>query len=262
MASGFTRRRFLTALGAATYLALTSTVGCAPLERTRKPGSLGTPKASPARVPNVRPLPNATFTPVWGVRVFRSRPDLSPPAVEVAIQAHDTASGYVFVSPEEGGAGQGGSMIFDDQGEVVWFRPLRDTQGRAMNFEVQTYRGEPVLTWGETAGEYVICDASYREIARLRAGNGYDGDHHEFLISPQDTALITIYNSVPQDLTPVGGSKNGRAWQGIVQELDIEKTGEVLFEWKSLDHVGPDESYGKPGRIWTTLASITSTSTP
>jgi len=108
----------------------------------------------------------------------------------------------------------------------------------------------------------VICDASYREIARLRAGNGYDGDHHEFLISPQDTALITIYNSVPQDLTPVGGSKNGRAWQGIVQELDIEKTGEVLFEWKSLDHVGLDESYGKPGRIWTTLASITSTSTP
>jgi len=73
MASGFTRRRFLTGLGAATYLVLTSTVGCAPLERTRKPGSLRTPKASPVRVPNVRPLPNATFAPVWGARAFRSR---------------------------------------------------------------------------------------------------------------------------------------------------------------------------------------------
>jgi outer membrane protein assembly factor BamB len=180
---------------------------------------------------------------VGGVWVFRSRPDLSPPAVEVAIRAHDdTAPGYIFVAPEEGGSGQGGSMVFDDRGEVVWFRPLSGRHGRAMNFEVQTYRGRDVLTWGETAGEYVICDSSYREIARLSAGHGYDGDHHEFLISPQDTALITIYNSVPQDLTAVGGSKNGRAWQGIVQELDIE-TGEVLFEWRSIDHVGLEETY-------------------
>ena len=29
---------------------------------------------------------------------------------------------------------------------------------------------------------------------------------------------------------------------GIVQEVDIE-TGEVLFEWHSLDHVGLEESY-------------------
>jgi hypothetical protein len=136
-------------------------------------------------------------------------------------------------------------MILDDRGQVVWFRPLGGTDGRAMNFGVQTYRGEPVLTWGETAGEYVIFDSSYREIARLRAGNGYDGDHHEFLISPEDTALITIYNSVPRDLTSVGGSEGGRAWQGIVQELDIE-TDEVLFEWKSLDHVGLEETYVEP----------------
>src|SRR5918994_506120 len=220
MASGFTRRRFLTALGAATYLALSGTVGCAPLERKWKASPVGG---------------------AW-VWAFRTRPDLSPPAVQVATPAHDAAPGHIFVAPEEGGAGQGGSMIVDDRGEVVWFRPLSVTHGRSMSFGVQTYRGRDVLTWGETAGEYVIFDSSYREIARLSAGNGYDGDHHEFLISAQDTALITIYNSVPRDLTSVGGSKNGRAWQGIVQELDIE-TGEVLFEWKSLDHVGLEETY-------------------
>jgi len=32
---------------------------------------------------------------------------------------------------------------------------------------------------------------------------------------------------------------------GIVQELDIE-TGEVLFEWHSLEHVGLEEAYTKP----------------
>ena len=136
-------------------------------------------------------------------------------------------------------------MILDDSGQVVWFRPLQGTPGRTMNFKVQTYRGRAVLTWGETPGEYVIFDDSYREISRIRAGNGYHGDHHEFLITPQDTALIQLYNPVRWDLSSVGRLRGGVAWQGIVQELDVE-TGEVLFEWRSLDHVGLDETYVKP----------------
>jgi hypothetical protein len=225
MRQKFTRRRFLSAVGAgATYLALASTVGCELAERISR--------AKPATT---------------SVGPFRSRPDLSPPAVEVAKRAHeDTAPGYIFVAPEKGDSGQGGSLIIDNKGQVIWFRPLWGTHERAVNFEVQTYRGEPVLTWAETPGEYVIFDSSYREIVRLEAANGYSGDHHEFLISPQDTALITIYNAVPQDLTSVGGSRYSVAIQGIVQELDIE-TGDVLFEWHSLEHVGLDESYSKPG---------------
>jgi hypothetical protein len=35
------------------------------------------------------------------------------------------------------------------------------------------------------------------------------------------------------------------AMQGIIQELDIE-TGEVLFEWKSIEHVGLEETYVTP----------------
>jgi hypothetical protein len=112
---------------------------------------------------------------------------------------------------------------------------------------MQTYRGEPVLTWGETPGVYVIFDSSYREIARFGAANGYNGDHHEFLISPQDTALITVYSAVRRDLSSVGGLKDGLAVQGIVQEIDIE-TGKLLFEWRSLDHIGLDETYAKPGQ--------------
>jgi len=81
------------------------------------------------------------------VRAFRSRPDLNPPAVEVTAQAHDTAAGYIFVAPEKGGAGQGGSMIVDDSGEVVWLRTLQGRYGRAHDLKVQSYRGKSVLTW-------------------------------------------------------------------------------------------------------------------
>src|SRR5215211_3381978 len=216
MDSRFTRRRFLTAASAAAaYLALTPTVGCQPPEHSSKVRS--------SRVPRVKPLPDAPFPPD-GVWAFRSRSDLDPPVVEVTTQARDdTAPGYIFLAPEKGGAGKGGTMIF----------------------ETQTYQGRDVLTWGQTPGEYVIFDASYREIARFTAGNGYNGDHHEFLISPQDTALITIYNAVPRDLSSIGGSKDSVAIQGIVQELNIQ-TGEVLFEWRSIDHVALEETYVTP----------------
>src|ERR671910_872296 len=238
MGSRFTRRRFLTAASAgAAYLALTGAVGSETPERSSKVRS--------SRDPRVKPLPGVPFPPE-GVWAFRSRPDLDPPAVEVATEARDDiAPGYIFVAPEKGGAGKGGSMIIDDRGQVVWFHPLRGPYGRAMNFETQAYQGRDVLTWGQTPGEYVIFDSSYREIARLTAANGYDGDHHEFLISPQDTAMITIYNAVPRDLSSVGGSKDSVAIQGIVQELDIQ-TGEVLLEWRSIDHVALEETYVTP----------------
>ena len=90
-----------------------------------------------------------------------------------------------------------------------------------------------------------IFDDAYREISRVRAGNGYRGDLHEFLVTPQDTALLTAYAEVPADLSPVGGGKYGAVWDRIAQEVDIE-TGEVYFEWHSLDHVGVEESYVAP----------------
>jgi hypothetical protein len=238
MRQRFTRRRFLSAVGAgATYVALTNVVGC---DRSEPDLKAKTPKAGAPSAPKVSPLPKAS--PRGDVLAFRSRPDLSPPAVEVTTRAHDTAPGYIFAAPAKSKAGQGGSMIVDDRGELVWFRPLQGRYPRAHDLKVQSYRGRSVLTWMDGVNEFVIFDHSYREIARVSAANGYNGDHHEFTISPQDTALLLIYSAVPSDLSSIGGRKYGRVWQCIVQELDIQ-SGEVLFEWHSLEHVGLDETY-------------------
>jgi hypothetical protein len=91
----------------------------------------------------------------------------------------------------------------------------------------------------------VIVDESYNEIATVTAGNGLTGDIHEFLITPRDTALITVYERRPWDLSPVGGPKDGEIFEGVIQELDIA-SGRVLFEWHSSDHIRPDESTQKP----------------
>jgi Arylsulfotransferase (ASST) len=189
---------------------------------------------------------------VWS---FRSRPDLHAPVIEVSKNLPGTAPGRIFVAakngPEEAGPGQDGCMILDNDGQPLWLHLLQNEDMDVMDFKAQTYKGETVLTWwegrhtGYGQGEYVICDHSYREIERVRAGNGFEGDHHEFLITPEDTALITIYNKVPGNRIPMGDPVEGNVLDGIVQELDIE-TGEVLFEWHSLEHVGLDESYTKP----------------
>jgi hypothetical protein len=208
--------------------------------------SLLLPRVGPLHTPRVWPLPSVSSSPEEDVWSFRSRPDLSPAALEMTTtQAHDgTAPGYIFAALKEG-AGEHGPMIIDDQGELVWFGRYRS----ARDFKMQYYKGRPVLTWwegkvtaGHGVGEYVIFDDSYRELAWVRAGNGYRGDLHEFLITPQDTALLVAYAPARTNLSPIGGPKDGMAWEGIVQEVDIQ-SGEVIFEWHSLDHVGIEESY-------------------
>src|SRR4051812_19753080 len=180
------------------------------------------------------------------VQHFVSRADLRPPPVHVVVAAHGTAPGYIFIAPKKE-VEQAGPLILDDRGQVVWFQPL-DTHG-VTDFRVQRYRGKPVLTWwrGETAkgignGRYVIYDDSYHLIANVTAGHGLSGDIHEFLITPRNTALFTVYRRVSSDLSTLGGRGDGKVEEGVVQEVDI-KTGRVLFEWHSLPHVSPDESY-------------------
>jgi hypothetical protein len=177
---------------------------------------------------------------------FVSRPDLRPVPVSVVKAVRGTAPGYVFVAPKKDVA-QAGPLIVDDRGQVVWFQPL-GTHG-VTDYRVQTYRGKPVLTWwqgqsdkGIGNGHYVIVDHHYRQIATVQAGNGLHGDIHEFLITPEDTALISVYREMPQDLSRWGGAKQGTLDEGVVQEVDIA-TGKVLFEWHSADHVDPSESY-------------------
>ncbi len=180
------------------------------------------------------------------VQRFRSLPGLRPPTVRVRKRARGVAPGHVFVAPFNG-PGQDGPMILDNRGELVWFHPLRRKVATA--FRVQTYRGRPVLTWWEGRpvrgwgdGQYVIADSSYREVARIRAGAGFDGDLHEFVIGPQGTALVTTYEPVRRDLRSLGGARRATVMDGVLQEIDIE-SGRVLFQWRSLDHVQPAESY-------------------
>jgi Arylsulfotransferase (ASST) len=180
---------------------------------------------------------------------FVSRPDLQPPPVKVLTPAHRTAPGSIFLGPKMKVV-QAGPEILDNRGEVVWFHPL-DTHG-VSDVRVQHYLGKPVITWwrgrapmGVGSGYYAMYNDRYRQIAQVRAGHGLTGDIHEFVITPRNTALFTVYHQLHVDLSAFGGPKQGRIFDGIVQEVDIP-SGRLLFEWHSYPQVGLKESYAPP----------------
>jgi hypothetical protein len=95
-----------------------------------------------------------------------------------------------------------------------------------------------VQTEGYTRGYHTILDDTYKETTTVQSGNGaLPSDLHEMRVIDGKTALITIYQTGPYNLSAYGvGPGNGWVIDGVFQEVDI-KTGNVLFEWKSLDHV-------------------------
>jgi hypothetical protein len=182
------------------------------------------------------------------VQRFVSRPDLTPPAVRVT--GAGDPSRHLFVAAAYNGPGQGGAMILDSHGDLVWFAP--DSAAlRKMDFGVQELGGRPVLTWwqggiadGYGKGEAIIADTRYQQTHTVRAVGGLLADLHEFMLTPQGTALITAFRTTQADLSGVGGPARGWVLSGVAQEIDIA-SGNLLFEWDSLDHVPVTDSYTK-----------------
>jgi hypothetical protein len=224
------RRQFLGAAGGATAALALAACGGSGTSTTK------TARASSTDVAQFTPPP------------FHSRPDLIPPSILVATRPENPGTGTYVFTDAHGGRGQQGPMIIDRAGNLVWFLRVSDdgsiTQ-RVTNLRVQTYRGQPVLSYwigglvgAHGAGHYVILDQRYRQIATVQAGHGLKGDLHEFRITPQGTALLTAYGLASDQIPdPTGqGTRSGDYYYCCAQEVDIA-TGRLLLEWRSDRHV-------------------------
>jgi hypothetical protein len=173
-----------------------------------------------------------------------------PPPITILTHGGNNGNGDIFLAPEGGGY-QNGPEIITNTGRVVWFHPLPAGE-IATDFRTQTYLGQPVLTWfqgggGPGGGTDEIYNDRYQPMATVRAADGYMTDFHEFLITPWNTALILADELATANLTSIGGPSDQQVIDGVVQEIDI-KTGRVLFQWNSADHVPyRDSQVPRPG---------------
>jgi Arylsulfotransferase (ASST) len=237
VAGEITRRRlFGQAGGAAAGLAGLGIVGgCANSQ------AAGTP-ATDSELPEGQIVP--AFFQLNGYRQFVTRPDLHPPVVKMARKAQGSYAQNIFMTAAYSGPGFGGSVIYDPNGDLLWMG-VDGPKTHRIDFNVQTYLNEPHLTWWEGVethgwgqGQAVIADSTYTRKHTIRAvGSNIKLDHHEFNITPQNTALVTIFKQhTGVDLRPVGGPKDGVMVSGVFQEIDIA-TNKLIWQWDSLDHV-------------------------
>jgi hypothetical protein len=207
------------------------------------------------------PIPETgrTTGPAGTILHFRSAPTVTPPNVKVYVDTPQAqAGGDIFFSVYPG-PGATGPEIMNPKGQLVWFDPL-PTGTFATNVQVQRYLGQPVLTWwqgtishhGFGLGQGEIYSTSYQPLATVSAGNGLAEDLHEFELTPSGSALITAWKPLLCDLTSVGGPAGGALYDAVMQEIDV-KTGLVMYEWDSLDHVPLADSHAPPAAHSTTI---------
>lgn len=198
---------------------------------------------------------------VWS---FVSEPNLHPMKITVNIFNPGTSSGFIFLAPygfsDVAMYGQSGSLILDNEGTPFWFRPLSSPNLMNTDFRMQTLYGKPVLTFwqgtlatppaytnvpagsSEPGSCYYILDNTYAVIKTVSAKGNFTSDIHEFLLTPNNTALFLSTKSVPMDLTPYGGPKDGFVQDFAIQEIDLT-TNKLVFFWDALEHIPLSDSY-------------------
>lgn len=217
---------------------------------------------------------------VWPWRSYKTSPH-NPPHMKVNHYAGPKMSdGYIFISPvnannEDGTYGLTGTgYIFDHFGDLV-FAAFEDSMGFCdawvagmTDFRPQEYQGKRYITywngcnhkgehWGHRWGRVSFLDEEYEkfminpDLGILKFDESSIGQigNHEHQMTDRNTMVITVYNNTLQSLASIGGPEDAWVADGMFMEIDI-KTGEVLFEWRALDHLDMKDSrfgYKTPG---------------
>lgn len=79
-------------------------------------------------------------------------------------------------------------------------------------------------------------DETYNIRHTIKPGGTHEvGDMHEFHLTADGTALISVYDTIRTDLSSIDGPVDGYLLDCKFQEINIE-TREVLFEWSAFSH--------------------------
>lgn len=211
-------------------------------------------KVYPTKVKVKPPIINSNQ--VW---TFKSAPNLHPMKVKVSpYQGSLLESGLIFNAPYTGSGertvGQTGSLMTDNNGNPIWFRPLKSPSLMNTDFRIQKLNGKKVITFwqgtvatppaytnlpsgaAEKGACYYILNHHYQVIRTIKAFKGFTPDVHELLITPNNTALFFATKVVPMDLRPYGGPAKGAIHDFSIQEVDLA-TNQLIYFWDAKNHI-------------------------
>ena len=171
--------------------------------------------------------------------------NLASPQANVVQSDSSCADGLVLISIGGQSVKDGGPMILDMAGNLVWSAPGQYGDASA-NTKIQRYNDQDYLTFwaGEKLqesglGKYYMLNSSYDLVHTVSAvGENMKGDLHEFKITGDGSAIITVYERVLVNMkdTNIDISADQMIVDGLLQEIDVA-TGKLIFEWRSSDHL-------------------------
>ena len=198
---------------------------------------------------------------VWPYREYVSS-SARPPHLQINRTNRALSPGLIFISPAEvdavSGAELPAALIMTDDGDLVWSSGTAGMSEMVANFRCQLLHNKSVITYweGNRAGTHgygavEVLNDKYERIhsvcPKLNINVPFSPDtecfcdQHEALITPNNTMLVTVYNSTVANLIPIGGPKAAFLVDSLAVEVDTA-TNEVLFVWSPLQHVPITES--------------------
>ena len=177
-----------------------------------------------------------------GFACVRAKAQLPPDFPQLSILPNtNPAPGYLFGSVNAGGvAGKSNYFaIMDNTLNPILLSKTNSLGKLACNglfVENQGKKGSPV--------SWVLKDSSFNVVATYVGGNGYMADNHDFEVLPNGHAIVECADNTPVvDMSKIvpGGFPAALPTEFIIQEVDVD--GNVVFQWKSLDHIPVTDSY-------------------
>lgn len=131
-------------------------------------------------------------------------------------------------------------LIVNENGKVLF---ERFTPNYCLDFKVLAPNLFSYYDWKDTC--YYVLDAAFMVVDTVKAGNGYQTDNHELKYNTKTGNYWLIAQQVVEmDLSTIvsGGQQDAKVLGMVIQEVTKEK--EVVFEWKSLDHIPVTDAIG------------------
>jgi len=120
--------------------------------------------------------------------------------------------------------------VIDNNGDSVFQRIYGSTP-----YDFQLGRNGYFDTYRSDFSRFDVMDSNFNFINYFSVKNGFQGDAHELTMLTNGNAFLTALED-----QPVNDTSDAVIEGSVIQELDPDHN--VIFEWRSFDHIDPSEA--------------------
>lgn len=145
------------------------------------------------------------------------------------------ADGLIFLQAFDHGASREVqcNLVLNNAGDIIYYEYFNDR----IPFDWQPHDNVGKVSYFRYSDRhFYIMDTTWTYVDYLTSANGYRADPHELRLLEDGSYYLLAYDIRVMDLSEIieSGDEEAVVTGSVVQHIDAD--GNVLFEWRSLDH--------------------------